>query len=179
MEEHADVLEDYVRTAQAFSDEAWRRAPAPGRWSAAALTLHVADAYQFGHAAASGGSGMRLRVPALVAFVSRTVVFPVMLWRKRFPREAPAPSEVHPDLDLAHTLTRVAMLHRLRENARQALDTLQRPDATRVTHAYFGSLSPYQTVRLLTAHTRHHTTGLRERLAAGGVPAMDRANLRG
>ena len=162
--EHEQVLEEYVQLARTFPAERWQREPAPQRWSAAALTLHVADAYRFGLEAANGGAGMRLRVPRAVAFVSRNVIFPVMLWRKRFPREAPAPSEVRPDLSLAHTLTQAALLDRLAVTAEQAIAALQAPQATRVTHAYFGSLSPYQALRLLSAHTRHHTSGLRDRL---------------
>jgi hypothetical protein len=30
----------------------------------------------------------------------------------------------------------------------------------RCTHAYFGALRPWTTVRLLSAHTRHHAKGL-------------------
>jgi hypothetical protein len=32
-----------------------------------------------------------------------------------------------------------------------------------MVHAYFGRLSPLQTLRLLSAHTRHHTEGMRAR----------------
>lgn len=166
LDEHEQVLGEYVRLARAFPDGAWRREPAPGRWSAAALTLHVADAYRFGFDAASGGPGMRLRAPTFVVFLSRTVILPVMLWRKRFPREAPAPSEVRPDLSRAHALTQVDLLEMLAAAADRAVTALRQPHASRVTHAYFGALSPYQALRLLTAHTRHHTGGLRERLSA-------------
>ena len=163
--EHEQVLGEYLLLARTFPEERWQREPSPGRWSAAALTLHVADAYRFGYDAASGGAGMRLRVPRLVAFLSRTMIFPVMLWRKTFPREAPAPREVRPDLALAHTLTRDDLIDRLVHDASRAMIALQQPHATRVTHAYFGSLSPYQALRLLSAHTRHHAMGLRERMA--------------
>lgn len=161
--EHDEVLGEYLRVARTFSEGAWQRPPAPDRWSAAALTLHVADAYRYGENAAAGGPGMRLRAPGWAAFASRTVIFPVMLFLKRFPREAPAPSEVRPDLALAHTLSKVALLDRLEDSAARALIALKHPEATRVMHAYFGSLSPYQALRLLTAHTRHHTNGLRAR----------------
>jgi hypothetical protein len=164
--EHEHVLSEYLRVARDFQADRWQRVPAPGRWSAAALTLHVADAYRYGHEAASGGPGMRLLAPPLAAFVSRTVILPVMLWLKRFPREAPVPKEVRPDLTQAHTLTQTDLVDRLEREAGKAIATFQLPTATRVMHAYFGSLTPYQTLRLVTAHTRHHTIGLRERLAA-------------
>lgn len=109
---------------------------------------------------------MRLRAPTFVVFLSRTVILPVMLWRKRFPREAPAPSEVRPDLSRAHALTQVDLLEMLAAAADRAVTALRQPHASRVTHAYFGALSPYRALRLLTAHTRHHTGGLRERLSA-------------
>lgn len=164
--EHEDVLVAYLRIARAFPADRWQRVPAPGRWSAAALTLHVADAYRYGHEAASGGPGMRLLVPPLAALASRAVIFPVMLWLKRFPREAPAPKEVRPDLVLAHTMPQAELVDQLEHEASKAIATFRLPTAARVMHAYFGSLTPYQTLRLVTAHTRHHTIGLRERLAA-------------
>ena len=164
--EHEHVFSEYLRVARDFPADRWQRVPAPGRWSAAALTLHVADAYRYGHEAASGGPGMRLLAPPLAAWVSRTVIFPVMLWLKRFPREAPVPAEVRPDLSMAHTLTQDELVERLEREAGKAIATFQRPTATRVMHAYFGLLTPYQTLRLVTAHTRHHTNGLRDRLGA-------------
>lgn len=167
--EHDEVLGHYLRTAREFDDDRWQRAPAAGRWSAAALTLHVADSYRFGRDAASGGPGMRMLAPRPVAFVSRHLVLPIMLALRRFPREAPAPAEVRPDATGALALPRDVLLARLERDATDALQALQQPHATRVTHAYFGSLSPHQALRLLTAHTRHHTIGLRDRLAAGGV----------
>ncbi|WP_396222356.1 DinB family protein [Gemmatimonas sp.] len=164
--EHDDVFDEYLHVARAFTADRWQRAPAPGRWSAAALTLHVADAYRYGHEAACGGPGMRLLVPPLAAFASRVVIFPVMRWLKRFPREAPAPNELRPDLTLVHTMTQAEVVDRLEHEAGKAIAAFQRPTAARVMHAYFGSLTPYQTLQLVTAHTRHHTIGLRERLTA-------------
>lgn len=35
--------------------------------------------------------------------------------------------------------------------------------ATAVRHAVFGPLTPYQALRMLSAHTRHHTEGMRLR----------------
>lgn len=109
---------------------------------------------------------MRLRVPPLVAFVSRHTIFPLMLWRKRFPREAPAPSEVRPDLTLSLALAQSELIDRVCLTAEKAVAALQQPDASPVTHAYFGSLLPYRGLRMLSAHTRHHTIGLRARLGA-------------
>lgn len=170
--EHDEVFGQFLHTARQFDDDRWQRAPAAGRWSAAALTLHVADSYRFGRDAASGGPGMRLLAPRPVAFVSRHLVLPIMLALKRFPREAPAPAEVRPDAIAAHAQPRDTLLARLERDAADALQALQQPHASRVRHAYFGSLSPYWALRLLTAHTRHHTTGLRERLTGGGVPPV-------
>ncbi len=38
-----------------------------------------------------------------------------------------------------------------------------RPPAERIAHAYFGAMSPRQTLVLLTGHTRHHAEGLKMR----------------
>lgn len=102
--------------------------------------------------------GMRLVVSPVVAWASRTLYLPWMLRTRRFPRNAPAPREVRPDADVARTMPRTALIQQLEDTANRAALALRsaREDA-RVTHAYFGALTPLVALRLLNAHTRHHT----------------------
>lgn len=164
-EEHAEVLGDFVSLVQRVPEASWQVPLAPGKWSAAALTLHVIHAYEFGHDAAQGRGGMRLRVPALAAWLARQLLLPVLLARRRFPRGAESPPEVAPDLSAALTLTPAQAIERLRHTAQRAVAALvhahaQGARAPRVVHAYFGALSPLQALRLLSAHTRHHAQQL-------------------
>jgi hypothetical protein len=161
--EHDEVLAEFLRVVALVPPSRWHAEPAPGKWTAAALTVHISDSYAFGVRAASGGAGMKLRVPLTASFVARNVIFPLMLWRRRFPKDAPAPPEVRPDLADASRLKQADALARVAQNAADALAALRRPAATPVQHAVFGQLSPYQALRMLSAHTRHHTEGMRLR----------------
>lgn len=159
--EHREVLAQFVALVQRVPAAAWQAPLAPGKWSPSALTLHVIHAYEFGRDAAQGHAGMRLRVPALAAWVARQLLLPVLLARRRFPRGAESPREVAPDLSAARSLTPAQAIARLEHTAREAVESLAHADtqgarAPRVVHAYFGALSPLQALRLLSAHTRHH-----------------------
>jgi hypothetical protein len=110
---------------------------------------------------------MRRRTPAPVAWFARTVLLPRLLALKSFPRGARAPDEVVPDPHLAASLDQAAMRTRLQQAAAEASDALReaarsRP-GVRITHAYFGPMRPLLALRLLSAHTRHHTEGMRQR----------------
>lgn len=161
--EHEAAVDDYVALAMSLTDQAWRRAPGPDAWTPAAVTLHLCQSYEMGRAAAEEGATMRLRVPAPMAWVLGRFYLPVILARGRFPRGAIAPVEVRPAADAAGALTIPEGVARLRASAAAAATALMdAPRSLRVRHAYFGALSPATALRLLSAHTRHHTRLLRE-----------------
>lgn len=167
LQEHELVVAEFAAGIAQVSHEAWHRTTSPTDWSASALALHVCQSYTFGVAAAAGGPGMRLRTPWVVAWFARTFLLPRLLAAQRFPRGARAPSEVVPDPLEARELTQEAAIARLQRVASEAVTALQdaalhRP-GIRITHAYFGPLKPYLALRLLSAHTRHHTAGLARR----------------
>jgi hypothetical protein len=110
---------------------------------------------------------MRLRVSEPYAWLLRTLMLPVIVATKRFPRGARAPREVAPDLEEAKLLTPDAAAARLKRVADQAAAAFRRAGGGRsapsMTHAYFGALTPYAALRMLSAHTRHHARALHER----------------
>lgn len=160
--EHATALDEFVMRIESVPDDAWHHERAPGKWSPAALALHVIDSYALCHATLrNGGGGMRLRVAPWKAWVGRTIYFPIMLALGRFPQGAKAPSEVRPDLEAATRLDRATAITTVRQVADNAVAALlATPRSTRFVHAYFGGLSPRMTLRLLGAHTRHHAGGM-------------------
>lgn len=165
--EHAAVLSAFIRAMEAVPAPQWQVSPGATTWSAAALALHVADSYAFGREAAFGRAAMRRRTPAPVAWFARTVLLPRLLASETFPRGARAPDEVVPDPHAAASLDQAEMRVRLERVAAEAVDALQEAARTRprvrITHAYFGPLRPLLAMRLLSAHTRHHTEGMRQR----------------
>jgi hypothetical protein len=164
--EHEREVGAFVAAVQRVPDGAWQLPMGADRWSPAALALHVAVAYELGITAMATGQSMRLRVSPLAATISRWTILPLMLLTKRFPKDAPAPREVRPDLDQAAGLTKEAVIQRIQASAKAAAAALQVGDTRRprptMTHAYFGSIPPRTTLRLLTLHTRHHRQGLEQ-----------------
>jgi hypothetical protein len=110
---------------------------------------------------------MRLRVSEPYAWLLRTLMLPVIVATKRFPLGARAPREVAPDLEETKLLTPDAAAARLRRVADEAAAAFRRAGGERsapsMTHAYFGALTPYSALRMLSAHTRHHARALHER----------------
>ena len=161
---HADAVGEFLAACKRLGPDDWQRARAPGKWTAAAVVLHVCRAYELGRDAAAGGQSMRLKVSPSAAWISRTLILPVVLATHRFPRGARSPREVVPDAAEASLLLPHAAVRRFQEAAEQAAKELRqagvRRPVPRVTHAYFGPLAPLATLRLLTAHTVHHTRDL-------------------
>ena len=163
-DEHLRAVEGFLAAIAAVPETSWHAPRGSGRWSPAALSLHVCQAYEFGRDAATTGAAMRLKVPAAMAWVSRVAVLPILLALDHFPRGADAPEEVVPNLEEARQLDKPALTTRLRCSSAEAIDALGRAardqPALRVTHAYFGAMPPLLTLRVLSAHTRHHAKGL-------------------
>lgn len=120
--------------------------------------------YEMGRSAvlAGGTVGMRLRLSPSRAWLSRTILLPLILTFKVFPRGARAPQEVRPPLAESAGLDQTSMTARLDRAATDLDELLRSADAARTpplrfVHAYFGPLSPLDTLRMLSAHTRHHT----------------------
>jgi hypothetical protein len=161
---HETAVGEFLAACTRVRPDDWQRVPAPGKWTAAAVVLHVCRAYEFGRDAAATGQGMRLKVSPRAAWMSRLLLLPVVLATHRFPRGARSPREVIPELGEAGVLLPDVAAKRLHDAAEQAAEQLRhaaaRRPVPRLTHAYFGSLAPLATFRLLTAHTMHHARDL-------------------
>lgn len=157
---HAEAVAALLVAASLVPDHKWTEPLGPGRWSPAQVLLHIEQSYRLGDDALQGGAGMRVKTSPLVAWLGRTFVLPLITLTRRFPRNAPAPREIRPEAAAAHAIPRIELTTRVQVAATQALATFRAAVASgrrvRVTHAYFGALSPYQTLRLLNGHTRHH-----------------------
>ncbi len=168
--EHAQVLTEFLAMIDRMPPDRWQRPPRPNKWSAATLTEHLSVTYAYGRDAATTGRGMRLLVPRPIAWAARTFILPRMLASQKFARGAKAPAEVRPDVGESAALTQAEAKMRLTERADESLAAFdramrERPEL-RITHAYFGPLSLLLTLRMLSAHTRHHSGGMAWRLTA-------------
>jgi hypothetical protein len=157
--EHAESVAAFLLAASCVPDDKWHLPLGPGRWSPAEFVLHIERSYALGREAVLRGATMRPRASRPVAWLARTLLLPLMTRTRRFPRGARAPREVVPDAAEARAVAREALAVRLQSAAADALRELRTRSADGApcfTHAYFGPLSAYQTLRMLSAHTRHH-----------------------
>jgi hypothetical protein len=171
--EHETAVREFLAACDRIPPDKWQRSAVPGKWSTAAVVLHVCRSYELGRDAAAGGPGMRLKVSPRAAWISRMLILPAVLATQRFPRGARSPREVFPDVAEASLLLQDVAIRRLGEVAKQAAEGLRhaaaRRPVPRVTHAYFGPLAPLATLRLLTAHTVHHARDLTGTASGGTV----------
>jgi hypothetical protein len=164
LREHDEVLADFVAAVERLDPDSWHRPMGPGRWSPAALTVHVIQSYELGRAAMAGGASMRVIVPRPVSWLARNIALPIFLARRTFPKGAEAPAEVRPDLGVAASLSQSAACAMLHTVAQSSIDALRSANLggppRRFIHAIFGPLDPLLTLRLVSAHTRHHGLAL-------------------
>jgi hypothetical protein len=162
--EHREVVARYRAVVEGMPAVVWQRSTAEGKWSPAAVTKHLIQSYELGREGARGQASMQMRTSPLVAWASRTFLLPLIIATRRFPRGATAPREVRPDATEVASLDVVGAMERLTRVADEAAHALHEANTTtpgrRVQHAYFGDMGMYQALRLLSAHTRHHTRQL-------------------
>jgi hypothetical protein len=157
--DHARAVEEYRAAAGSLDPAAWRTPIAPGKWTPAEITAHVAQAYRVLNGELQGAAGMRMLGSGLQRLLLRHTILPRLLSGKPFPPGVRAPRETRPSEvmeDPALALENLAALAERfgRELAERAAGHV------RLTHAYFGALSPQQGLKLSTMHTRHHAQQL-------------------
>jgi hypothetical protein len=159
VEEHARAIEEYRLAAGSLERARWTTPIAPGKWSPAEITAHVAEAYRVLSAELAGADGMRLKGSRLQRLVLRYTMLPRLLTGKPFPHGVRAPRETRPTEMIEDPAVAVATLVKRAEQFTRDL-TAKAAENVRLTHAYFGPLSPRQGLELSTAHTRHHARQL-------------------
>ena len=156
-EEHRVVLDEYVALVQSVAPDRWTEQMTGRAWSPAEETLHLIKAYDL----PLGDGRMRMRVSPLLGWILRTFYLRYLLWRRTFHHGARAPSEVRPDAVAAKAMSKPELIATLQRTADDAVDALrgaaEKDPRFRLVHAYFGALDPLTGLRMLNAHTRHHT----------------------
>jgi DinB superfamily len=158
--DHTAALEEYLASAMSLSLEVWIRPMAQGKWTPAELTSHVAEAYRVLRGELGGQAGMNLRGSPLQRFILRHTVLPRLLAGKPFPPGVRAPRETRPKIVVDDRQTALRELGSVAELFTTELGACAGPASPRLTHAYFGLLSPRQALQLVAVHTRHHARQL-------------------
>jgi len=167
--EHDEAVNQFVACLRRVPPEGWNQPTAPDKWSPAGVALHIARAYEFGHAAVTRGTPMKMRLTPFQAWFLRTFIMPVVLVTDRFPSGADAPAEVVPDDGESASLSLDEATARVRDSASLAAaaiaDAARAQSPVYITHAYFGRLPGLTAFRFVSAHTRHHARALDRRFA--------------
>jgi hypothetical protein len=114
---------------------------------------------------------MRLLGSRLQRWLLRQTILPRLLAGKPFPPGVRAPKETRPRDVQQDCATALATLDSLSQAFIEALTTRAAAGTIRLTHAYFGHLSPGQGLRLLIVHTRHHARQLAHADWGAEIPA--------
>jgi hypothetical protein len=160
VEEHARAIDEYRLAVGALERTRWTTPIAPGKWSPAEVTAHVAEAYRVLSAELGGGQGMGLRGSRLQRLFLRHSILPRLLTGAPFPPGVRAPRETRPTEIVEDSAAALATLVNRAEQFTRDLTERATMPGVRLTHAYFGRLSPRQGLKLSTVHTRHHARQL-------------------
>jgi hypothetical protein len=154
---HRAALDAFLRHAEALSPRQWETPRAPGKWSPAQETAHLALAYAAFATAVRGGPPLTLRLPEARALALQRTVLPGILGGKGFPTGAQAPAESMPSECPGSQDVVLPQLRAAGNTFAEALGEAWRaaPDS-RVVHPYLGPLLLPDLLGLLTAHARHH-----------------------
>ena len=167
--DHRAAVESVGDALGRIAPSAWRVPTRPGKWTPAEVAHHLALVYEPPLSELSGGPGFALRIPWWKRRLLRWKFLGSIVRRGEFPWGAPAPREIRPRAD---TLDQPLSIGRLREAAALFERRLAEAHAVRrvrLKHAYFGALTPLQTLKLLAAHAYHH-----EKQLPGGPGGKER-----
>ncbi|HEX2611015.1 MAG TPA: DinB family protein [Gemmatimonadales bacterium] len=155
-EDHHAALGQFLATARRIPPQSWTTPVAPGKWSPADITSHLAQSYRVLRAELAGGKGMAIRLPYWQRWILRRRVLPGILAGKGFPPNAGAPKETRPRDNLTDAREALRILADEAEGFAQDVAARASSERVRLTHAYFGAMSARQSLQLATVHTRHH-----------------------
>lgn len=158
--EHAVALEEFGDAVRGLPAGRWAEPLAPGKWTPAEVTGHLAESYQVLRSELNGGPGMRMVVPPVRRWLLRRLLVPRLLHTGRFPAGARAPRETRPRRVEPGPEEGLAALARHTEGFTEELAARASAGRVRLTHAYFGRLDLRDGLRLCIVHIRHHARQL-------------------
>jgi hypothetical protein len=160
--DHASAVSEFAEAARRFPTGTWTRALAPGKWSPAEITSHVTQAYKVLRRELEGGPGMQLRGSRWQRWLFRHTILPDILRRGSFPVGARAPREIRPSEMQKDFASALPVLAAEADAFARELSGRAAERRLRLSHAYFGPMSPRQSLRLAAVHIRHHARQLED-----------------
>jgi hypothetical protein len=141
--------------ARAVPAAAWTASRAPGKWSPAQVTEHVAIAYEVARAVLDGTYSGR-SAPRIVRLLIRTIGFNPIVRSGRFRQGTKAPALFQPSDAPAGPAALIARLEAAAGGFATATEAAARQGRTIVDHPFFGRVTLPDYAALQAIHTRHH-----------------------
>src|SRR5262245_45863830 len=159
--DNREAVDAFIASARAVPQSAWAKPRAPGKWSPAQVTEHVAIVYE-GAKAIVDGTFTGRSAPCLVRPLIRLIAVNSILRTGRFKTGLKAPRFFQP----AATSTTTSLddlAARLRASAgafEAAVESAATQSRSFVDHPMFGRVGLADYTRLQAIHTRHHAPQL-------------------
>ena len=158
--EHREAVARFTDVAEAVTRDRWAQPLAPGKWSPAELTLHLALATEVMLRELATGAPPRVITTWWQRALLRWTVRPRLLAGAPFPRVR-SPREARPDGQSAEQTATIARLRARAAELEEAIDDAARTrPRARLTHPYLGAFSLREALRFSALHVRHHLAQL-------------------
>jgi len=155
-EEHRREIASFLAIVDALDEETWARSPAPGKWSPGQITEHLVLSYAAMRRELAGGVGLCLRSTFWRRLLIRWRFLPMVLGQRRLPPGAPAVREIRPPAEPRPRGLAVPDLCEQAACFEEELTQARDKGEGRVTHPFFGRLSPPEVLRFVAVHASHH-----------------------
>ena len=158
-EENQHSVAEFLATVREIDRSVWNREPAPGRWSPAQITEHVALAYERTRELltrpARGGVPPLLR-PLIRYFYARPI-----LKTGRFPSKVKAPRQFRPSGAAEPAEVLCARLEAAARGLEEDFERQISAGKDALDHPIFGRVDLADALRFQAIHTAHHRQQLR------------------
>jgi DinB family protein len=163
--DHSLALQEFALTSRKVPSHLWHQPIAAGKWTPGQVANHLRESYRVLRGELGGAPGMELRLGPVKRWGLRRTLLPRILLTGNFPAGARAPKETRPGEVGGDPASSIQDLTTEAEGFVHELTERSQRGRVRLTHAYFGRMSPRQTLLLVTVHTRHHARQLAAVLA--------------
>ena len=158
---HPEILDNrqavdaFITAARAVPPTSWLQPRAPGKWSPAQVTEHVAIAYEVARSVVDGSYSGRA-APRIVQVLIRTIGFNPIVRTGRFKKGTKAPAFFQPTATPASVAELTARLEHAANGFIDAVEAAASQGRAIANHPFFGRVPLPDYTRLQAIHARHH-----------------------
>jgi hypothetical protein len=155
LNDHRKAVSAFLTAARGVQRLQWDQSRAPGKWSPAQVTEHVAKAYEVNQGVLHGSWPGRA-APRFLRPLIRFMLLNTVLKRGRFGKGGKSPGPFRPSSSPSPPEALTARLQAAAERFETDLTAAARGGEVAIEHPFFGRLRLTDYLRLNEIHTRHH-----------------------